>query len=175
MPVLITRARALLIVLPAALLVAGCLSESRVTETASSARPFRPEEFFAGTTRGEGTLEKRFGADRAFRVAGIGRQDSDGTFVLDQTITYADGASEHRSFSLRRVNASEYTGTLTGASGPVWARVDGSAFHVRYEMKRGMTMEQRIDLQADGRTALNRATVAWFGVPVAHLSETITR
>ncbi|MDQ3068517.1 MAG: DUF3833 domain-containing protein [Acidobacteriota bacterium] len=174
MKALATRARALLIVLPAALLLAGCLGGVRLAETASS-RPFLPEEFFAGTTQGEGTLEKRFGADRTFRVTGNGRQESGGTFVLDQTIVYADGAIEHRSFRLRRVNASEYTGTLTGASGAVSGRLDGHAFRVRYKMKRGMTLEQRIDLQADGRTALNRATVTWFRVPVARVSETMTR
>lgn len=108
-------------------------------------------------------------------MTGHGRQESDGTFVLDQTVAYADGGVERRSFRLRRVNTFEYAGTLTGVSGPVWARVDGSTFQVRYKMKRGMTMEQWIYLQADGRTALNRATVRMFGVAVARLSETISR
>ena len=100
------RLRALLIVLPAGLLVTGCLGGFRVTETAAAAPSFRPEEFFAGATRGEGTIDKRFGADRSFSVTGNGREDSDGTFVLDQTVAYADGGVEHRSFHLRRVNAS---------------------------------------------------------------------
>lgn len=170
-----TRVRALLIALVASLLAAGCLGGFRVPETAGSAPSFRPEEFFAGTARGKGTIDKRFGADRSFRVTGDGRQDSDGTFVLEQTIAYADGGVERRSFRLRRVNASEYTGTLTKAAGPVRARVDGHTFHVRYKMTRGMTMEQWISLQPDGRTALNRATVRMFGVAVARLSETIVR
>ena len=42
-------------------------------------------------------------------------------------------------------------------------------------MKRGMTMEQWIYLQPEGRTALNHATVRMFGVAVARLSETISR
>lgn len=175
MDIFSTRVRALLITFPSALLVAGCLGGFRAAETTGPAPSFRPEEFFAGTTRGEGTIDKRFGADRSFSVTGDGRQDSDGTFVLDQTITYADGAIERRSFRLRRVNASEYTGTLTGVSGPVRARVDGSTFHVRYRMKRGMTMEQWIYLQPDGRTAINRATVRMLGVAVARLSEIISR
>jgi hypothetical protein len=36
-------------------------------------------------------------------------------------------------------------------------------------------MEQWIYRQPDGRTALNRSTVRVLGVPVAHLSETITK
>ncbi len=170
------RAHALLMILPAALALSGCLGGFRFAETPAPAPAFRPEEFFAGVTRGEGILEKRFGVNRSFHVSGTGHLERDGTFVLVQTVTYADGvAGERREFRLRRVTETEYAGTLTGASGPVWARVDGNAFHVRYKMKRAMAMEQWIHLQADGRTALNRATVRLLGVPVARVSETITR
>ncbi|MDQ3170919.1 MAG: DUF3833 family protein [Acidobacteriota bacterium] len=176
MKLLAHRARALLLVLPVALVLSGCLGGIGGAETPASAPAFRPEAFFAGATRGEGMLEKRVGADRSFHVSGAGHLEGDGTFVLVQTVTYADGkAGERRVFRLRRVNETEYAGTLTGASGPVWARVDGNAFHVRYKMKRAMAMEQWIHLQPDGRTALNRATVRLLGMPVARVSETITR
>ncbi|MEP7118065.1 MAG: DUF3833 family protein, partial [Acidobacteriota bacterium] len=89
---------------------------------------------------------------------------------------YSNGEVNRRSFRMRRVDEHEYTGTLTGVSGAVWARVDGNSFHVRYTMRRpAVTMEQWIHLQPDGRTGLNRATVRVFGIPIAHLSETITR
>lgn len=169
------RTRALLIVLPVTLILAGCLGGFRVAETPVSGLAFRPEEFFAGATRGEGMLDKRFGADRAFRVSGQGHLEPDGTFVLAQTVTYADGETEQRVFRLRRVNDHEYTGTLTDAPGAVQARVEGNVFHVRYAMKRAMSMEQVIQLQPGGQTALNRATVRLLGIPVARLSETITR
>ncbi len=171
-----TRASLQLMALSAVFALSGCLGASSVAETPAPAPPFRPEEFFAGVTRGEGIVLKRFGADRPFHVSGTGHLESDGTFVLVQVVTYADGkAPERRVFRMRRVNETEYAGTLTGAPGAVSARVDGNRFHVRYKMKRAMTMEQWLHLQPDGGTVLNRATVRLLGMPVARVSETITR
>lgn len=158
------------------LMVAGCLGGFRVAKTPADAPPFRPEQFFAGSTHGGGVLLTRGKADRPFRVSGSGHTDSAGIFVLDQTITYADGVVERRSFRIRRVNDRDYTGTLTGASGKVSAQAEGNSFHVRYTIRKpAVTMEQWIYLQPDGRTALNHATVRVLGIPFAHLSETITR
>ncbi len=165
-----------LLALPALLALSGCLGGFRVAETPASAPAFRPERFFDGATHGEGVLAVRGKADRPFTVSGAGHTESDGTFVLDQTIRYADGAVETRSFRVRPLDEHEYTGTLTGASGPVSARAEGNGFHVRYTVRRpAVTMEQWIYLQPDGRTALNRATVRVLGIPVARLSETISR
>jgi hypothetical protein len=164
------------LVLPVVLVLSGCLSGFRVAETPAQMPQFRPEQFFAGVTYGEGILATRGKADRPFHVAGAGHSESDGTFILDQTITYADVAVEQRSFRLLRVDDHEYTGSLTGASGAVSARAEGNSLHVRYNIRTpAVTMEQWIYLQPDGRTGLNRATVRVLGIPVAHLSETIRR
>jgi len=170
------RASSLRFALPVVLVLSGCLGGFRVGETPARAPQFRPEQFFAGVTYGEGILATRGRADRPFHVTGAGHSESDGTFVLDQTIIYAGGAVEQRSFRMRRVDEHEYAGSLTGASGPVSARAEGNSFHVRYTIRKpAITMEQWIYLQPDGRTGLNRATVRVFGIPVAHLSETIRR
>ncbi|MEO6235592.1 MAG: DUF3833 family protein [Vicinamibacterales bacterium] len=154
----------------------GCLARFRVGNTAAQVPEFRPEQFFAGVTHGDGVLATRGKGDRAFQVTGTGHSEPDGIFVLDQTLTYADRKVERRSFRMRRVDAHHYTATLTGASGRVAARAEGNSFHLRYTIRRpAVTMEQWIYLQPDGRTALNRGTVRVLGVPVAHLSETITR
>ena len=154
----------------------GCLARFRVGETAAPLPEFRPEQFFAGATHGDGVLATRGRADRAFQVTGTGHGEPDGTFVLDQTLTYADRKVERRSFRMRRVAEHQYTATLTGASGRVSASIEGNSFHLRYTIGRpSVTMEQWIYLQPDGRTALNRGTVRVLGVPIAHLSETITR
>lgn len=169
------RASFLRFALPMALLLSGCLHGFRVAETPARAPLFRPEPFFAGATSGEGILSVRGKADRSFHVTSTGHGDA-GTFVLDQTITYADGVVERRSFRMRRVSEHGYTGRLTGASGPVSARAEGNSFHLRYTIRKpAVTMEQWIYLQPDGRTSLNRATVRIVGIPVARLSETIER
>ncbi len=157
-------------------LLTGCLSGFHVAKAPAATPQFRPEQFFAGATHGNGVLAVRGRSDRPFRVTGNGRSEKDGTFVLDQTIKYSDGGSDMRSFRMKRVNARDYAGTLSGVAGPVSARVEGNSFHIRYTIRKpAVTMEQWIYLKPDGRTALNRATVRVLGIPVAHLSETITK
>lgn len=158
--------------------MSGCLGgirdKGRVVETQQP--QFRPERFFEGSTHGEGVMWVRTKADRRFLVNSTGHSEGDGTFVLDQTVTYDNGRVETRSFRLRHVGEDEYVGTLTGASGVVRARTMGNAFHVQYTIGHPhVTMEQWIYLQPDGRTSLNRATVRILGIPVARISETIAR
>ncbi|MEP6507064.1 MAG: DUF3833 family protein [Gemmatimonadales bacterium] len=159
-----------------ALLMTACLAGFRLPKAPAAGPVFRPEQFFIGFTHGDGVLATRGRRDRKFYVTGVGRVASDGTFILDQKIRYADGATDERSFRVRRINDHDYAGTLSGVAGPVTARVDGNSFHVRYLIRKpAVTMDQWIYLQPDGLTALNRSTVKILGIPVAHLSETITR
>ena len=165
--------------LPLAVLLSGCLGGFQVAESPAAMPAFRPEAFFDGATRGEGMLDVRGRADRHFTVASTGhsKRDSgrDSDFVLDQVIRYADGEVQRRRFRMRHLDAQRYTGSLTGAAGPVTARAEGNSFHLRYSMGKARSMEQWIYLQPGGRTAFNRATVRVLGMPVAHLSETIRR
>lgn len=162
--------------LPAILLISGCLGAFQIPETPLQAPQFGPDVFFAGITHGDGTIATRGRATRHFIVAGLGHTETDGTFVLDQTVTYDDGSVEHRTFRLRQIGEHEYTGSLTGASNEVSARSDGNRFHARYTIRKpAVTMDQWLYLQEDGRTVSNRGTVSVLGIPVAHLSETIRR
>lgn len=137
---------------------------------------FKPEAFFAGITRGDGTLSQRWKASRTFRVAGTGQMDSDGSFRLDQTVTYNDGTTENRTWHLRQNSDNSYGATLSDASGTVKATVEGNVLHVRYRLRHpAVYMDQRLYLQPDGHTVLNIATVSVLGVPWARLSERIAR
>ncbi len=159
-----------------ALLLGGCLA-SLPPRAAPPAHPsFDPTQFFAGRTRGEGTLNVRVGADRTLRVEGVGRTEVDGRFRLDQTITFGDSSVETRVWLLQRVDATHFTATLSDAKGAVQAETAGSRFHLRYLLRYpAVYMEQWLTLAADGRTVDNQAQVTVLGVPWARLSETITR
>jgi Protein of unknown function (DUF3833) len=138
----------------------------------------RPEIFFAGITQSSGVLENRSGAPtHLFHVEGSGVMLLDGSFRLDQTVIFDGEAPERRTWVMRRLDAHNYTATLTDASGAVKGEAYGNLFHLRYPMKSpfGGQMEQWLYLQPDGRTVMNEATVRVFGVVVAHLSERITR
>lgn len=156
--------------------LSGCLSAPPLHPPASGRPELRPEVFFAGRTRGSGELEERGRAPRAMSVEGFGRVESDGTFRLDQTVTFADGEVRTRTWLMRRVDAHAYTATLSDAAGEVAAETKGNVFHVRYLMRApAVFMEQWLHLQPDGRSVINFATITVAGVPWARLAEQINR
>ncbi len=134
------------------------------------------EVFFAGHTHGKGTLELITGQRRSLQIKGHGYTEADGSFRLDQVVTYDDGAVERRTWRLVKRDQGSYTGTLTDADGPVSAEVTGNRFHLRYLLREpAVYMEQYLYLQPDGRKLLNLATVTVIGIPWARLTEEITR
>lgn len=135
-----------------------------------------PEKFFAGHTRGEGTLVTLTGARRSLRVEGHGYTQADGTFRLDQTVRFSNGDTETRTWRLLKHDAKRYSATLSDAPGEVTAQAGGNLFHLRYLLRKpAVYMEQWLYLQPDGRTVLNLATVTVIGIPWAKLSEEIKR
>ena len=162
----------------AALCLAGCLPVRSVETFADRSPEMRPETFFAGSLHSWGVLETRSGAPSAtFQVESHGEPQPDGSFRLDQIISFDGKASRTRSWSLRRASAHGYTAILTDASGPVRGEAYGNLFHLTYLTKSpaGGSMEQWLFLQPDGRTVLNEATVRVAGLVVARLSERISR
>ncbi len=159
-----------------AVLLSGCLSASALHPSASARPAFEPEVFFAGRTRGAGEVEVRGRDPRGFKVEGFGRTEADGAFRLDQTVTFADGKVETRTWRMRQLGGGAYTATLSDATGEVAAETKGNVFHVRYLMRQpAVYMEQWLYLQPDGRSAINMATVTVAGIPWAQLAEQITR
>lgn len=147
-----------------------------VTMLAVAADEFRPDLFFAGRTQGAGTVRLATSSrPRVLSVQGTGRILPDGSLVLDQAVTL-DGKTSSRSFTLRRVSDTVWSGTLTDAAGPVRATVAGDSLSLSYPMKRaGMRMTQTLTLQPGGRIVLNRARVTLLGIAVAGIEETITK
>ena len=157
-------------------LMCGCLTASPFHTQAAATPELRPEVFFAGITHGDGTLVQRWKSPRKLQVEGRGAMQPDGTFRLDQAVTFSDGATEKRTWYLRRQGTNSYTGTLSDASGKVTAETHGNVFHLRYLLRQpAVYMDQQLYLQPDGRTVLNVATVSVLGIPWARLSERITR
>ena len=158
------------------LVMCGCLAAFPPAIEPMPQPELRPDVFFAGRTTGEGTLTTRFKATRTLRVEGRGTRDADGTFRLDQTVTFDDGTVETRTWHMQRTGATEYHATLSDAAGDVTAQTSGNTFHLHYLLRQPRVyMDQWLYLQPDGRTVLNRATVTVLGIPWARLAETITR
>jgi len=134
------------------------------------------EVFFAGHTQGRGTLELLTGRRLSLQVEGHGHIEADGSFRLNQVVTFEDGAVEKRAWRLVKRNPRTYTGTISNADGTVSAEVIGNRFHLRYLLRKpAVYMEQYLYLQPDGRTVLNLATITVIGQPWARLTEEITK
>ncbi len=156
--------------------IAGCLGSFPSRPGVVELPVLKPELFFDGRTQGKGTLALLTGQRRTLQVQGRGSTEADGSFRLDQVVTFEDGAMEKRTWRLVRLDAHRYTGTLSDAAGPVSAEVTGNRFHLRYRLREpAIYMEQWLYLQPDGRTVMNLATVTVFGIPWARLTEEITR
>ncbi len=160
-----------------ALGLAGCLSPMPLAGFDAAGPSMRPEQFFAGHTRGWGVVQSRGGRpSRRFTVEGHGQTAADGSFHLVQTVRWGDGHETRREWRLVANGAASYRATLTEAKGPVSAVVRGNVFRLQYRLASpDVVMVQYLYLQPGGRQLLNTGTVTAIGVPVAHLSELITR
>ena len=158
-----------------ALVSAGCQAESSAPELAASSPVFRAEQFFAGRTRGEGSLKIMMKGAEKVRVESNGWVDADGALILDQVIRRGARAPQKRQWRFRNAGPGRYAGTLSDAAGAVRGEVQGNRLYLTYPMKGGVQAEQWLYLQPDGRTALNRMALRKFGMVVARLEETIRK
>lgn len=136
---------------------------------------FTPSNGFAGESEGRGTLEFVFRTPRAFHVTSHGARQKDGSFRLDQTITFAGEAPEDRFWVMTRTTGNQYVATLSDAAGEVLATTSGSRLSLRYRVKGPIYMHQEMVLSADGKTIDNVGVVKLLGIPIGRLQETITR
>lgn len=165
-----------ILILPLGLLVAGFAFVPPHAELAAPSPAFKAEQFFAGRTVGKGVIKSAFKPRASLSVESVGRVESDGTLVLDQRVERTGKPAEQRQWRIRKLAGGRYSGTLTGALGPVTGEVKGNCLHLRYKMKKGgFQASQYIYLQPGGRTALNRMSIHKLGVRVATVEETIRR
>jgi hypothetical protein len=132
-----------------------------------------PASLFEGRSEGRGTLTLGFGRPRPYTVENRGHRDADGTFRLDQVVRFEGEAPQPRHWVIRNDGEGRYTFTLSDAAGPGIATTDGRSLRLRYAPRHGLRMHQMLSRNADG-TIANAGTVRMLGIPVGHLSETIT-
>ena len=98
-----------------------------------------------------------------------------GGLTLVQSVRLGDAPPSERTWVLRPAGLARWTGTLTDADGPVEAWAEGNRLWIRYSMPSGLSMHQELTLQPGGGLALNLATVRFWGLPIARLTEQIWR
>lgn len=141
---------------------------------AAASPVFSLQRFFVGRTEGVAALRIGFAPAREVNVHGSGRLEPDGTLVLTQIVERRGKKDERREWRITQVADGLYTGTLTGADGPVAGKARSNSLHLQYRLRKGgLDVEQWLYLQPDTRSVLNRMTVRKMGVLVGTLEETI--
>ena len=153
-----------------------CISVASVSSQAKEGlSEFTLQNGFSGHSEGNGKLRLFFGKQRLFHVESRGYQQADGTFRLDQTVTFQGQPSQKRSWILKTVRPNHFTGTLSDAAGRVIGHTNGSRLLLKYRLKGPLIMYQTLELMPDGKTIDNVGKITLLGIPVGHLHETIIR
>lgn len=153
-----------------------CISVVSVSSQAKEGSlEFTPHNGFSGHSEGNGVLRLFLGKQRLFHVESHGYDQADGTFRLDQTVTFEGKASQERTWILKTTSQNHYTGTLSDAAGRVTGLTNGSRLLLKYRLKGPLIMHQTLELMPDGKTIDNVGKITFLGIPVGHLHETITR
>ncbi len=155
--------------------LSGCVSAGQLPPARTDAPALDALAFFAGQSRGEGTLKIALRRPSTVTVASAGRRDSDGGLILDQTVILAGQPATQRQWQLHRDGPGAVAGSLSDAAGPVTGRIEGNRLHLRFTMKGGLRADQWLTLQPGGQVLHNVMIVRKFGLPVARLDEVITR
>lgn len=157
----------------AALALAGCAPQADLP--ADPAATLDPTQFFTGRSHGEARLHVIFSGEQRVRVDSVGRPDGRQGLILRQIIREGARPARTRIWRMRRAGPDRFTGELTDAEGPVEIATEGPRATIRYTMKNGLAVTQRIALQRDRRTIRNRLVVSKFGIPLARLDEVIRK
>lgn len=158
---------------------AACLFVSTLAISATLAgepvRSFTPQNGFGGESEGTGSISAFFGPARVFHVKSWGAGQVDGSFRLDQSVTFEGKPPQKRVWILTTTSPGRYSATLTDASGMATGMTSGARLSLRYRIRGPLIMHQELELHADGTTIDNVGVITLFGIPVGHLHETITR
>jgi hypothetical protein len=137
--------------------------------------PSSAQQFFQGRTESRGELRRVFSRPREVVSHGVGHLEGDGTLVLNQSVHETGAAPKQRQWRLREDRPGHCTGTVTDGVGLVDGNLTGNQLNMRFKLKGGLSVEQRLSFHPDGRSASNRITIRKFGISVASLDETIRK
>jgi len=132
--------------------------------------------FFAGRTHAENVIRIALHAPHKLIVDSIGGHNKEGEFVLIDTIREEGKPERTRTWVMHPVGPNHFAGVLSDAIGPVDVTVSGDSAVISYVMRDGhLKIIQRIQLEADGRSASNHVVAKKIGMTFAHVDGTIRK
>lgn len=134
------------------------------------------EDYFAGDTRAWGLFEDRFGTLRREFVVDIAGTWDGETLTLVEDFAYADGETDQRIWTIRKLDDHRYEGTADDVIGKAEGVSYGNAlnWHYTLALKVGDSVwNVRFDdwmfLQRDD-VLVNRARVSKFGIEIGEVT-----
>lgn len=139
---------------------------------------FDPMVFFTGHTRSWGVFENRSGeATEIIRTETWGRMAGN-ELRMEQDLYFSKRPRQHRSWRMHRIDAHHFEATANDLIGTARGETRGNTFVWSFTLatKPGnalynVRMTQRMYLQSDGRTMINRDTIRKLGFVVAEVTE----
>jgi hypothetical protein len=160
----------------AASLLAGCYRKP--TPPAGVGPAFDPIAFFAGHTHSWGVIEGRSGAPSEWVVTDShGEKQGTDRLVMVQRLTFQDGTTQQRNWTLWRSGPDQFDATANDMVGPAKGTSDANIFHWQWVLARSpgnalmnVTMNQWMYRLDDGSVMI-RTTVSKLGIILAEVTE----
>jgi hypothetical protein len=159
-------------------LLAGCARPSDPFAGKADGPTFDPIAFFSQDIKSWGVVESRSGApEETVMTASHGHLEADGSLTMTQRLTFGDGTTQRRDWTLRKTGPGTFQGAANDMVGTAEGQVSGPMFHWTWTLRHSpadVAMEQWMYRLPDG-TALIRTTVSKFGIILTEVTEHFSR
>lgn len=134
--------------------------------------------YFKGHRRASGWFSDRCGnVRRHFSGDFVGTVNELGDFVLDESLVYSDGLTEHRIWTVQVSDSGDFRAESDSLIGPAVGAIRGNVLNMRYDMNvllapektRTFSMDDFMYLQPDG-SLHNITYVRKFGIRIGTVS-----
>lgn len=165
----------------AAILIASCFPALAPRASAGPGPAFDPLAFFEGHTHSWGVIEDRSGAPtKQIQTDSHGERDAAGRLRMMQRLTFQDGTTQERDWTLWPSGPNRFDATASDMIGTANGQADGNNFHWQWVLARSpgnrlmdVTMTQWMYQLQDGSVMI-RTMISKFGIIVAEVTEQFT-
>ena len=166
--------RGIILLFAAGALVSSCATRPTMPMADEVGKPFVLERDLAGKTVARGEFRSITGAVRPFTAYLDGSWDGT-TLTLVEDFDYDDGEKDRKTWRLKKIADSRYTGTREDVVGEADGFADGDAFRLEYTIRLGGENGRKVKFRdilynRDDGVIVNRATVGYYGLRVGRVT-----
>lgn len=156
----------------------SALAAAALFGAATAASAAKPKldliEFFTGRTHAVSEIKVAFRRPLGHVTHSVGRRSANGDLILVDSIKEEGKPKKERRWVMRRSGPNSFTGTMSEASGPVKITIDGNRATIRYKMKGGISIDQRLT-QLNPGTLSNHVSARKLGIRLGRLEGTVRK